>query len=173
MNHDTQPGQTVETPIEGFFKPLAYCLILLRNEGYPSIFYGDLFGMQGKHAEPPSCGDKLADIVLARSLYTYGEQDDYFEEPNCIGWVCRGTWDHQFGLACVMSNAGPGQRRMCVGEMHAGEIWTDLLGWEEGEVQIDPKGWGMFSCPGISVSIWVNSKAEGRDRFPVNFDSKI
>ena len=42
MNHDTQPGQTVETPVEGFFKPLAYCLILLRNAGYPCPFYGDL-----------------------------------------------------------------------------------------------------------------------------------
>lgn len=31
--HDTQPGQALEAPIEGFFKPLAYALILLRAEG--------------------------------------------------------------------------------------------------------------------------------------------
>ena len=85
QNHDTQKGQTVATPVEGFFKPLAYSLILLRYDGYPCLFYGDLYGIKGEHEEPPSCGNKLADITLARKLYAYGEQDDYFNEANCIG----------------------------------------------------------------------------------------
>jgi alpha-amylase len=173
MNHDTQPGQTVETPVEGFFKPLAYSVILLRDAGYPAIFYGDLYGTKGDKGEPPSCGDKLADLILSRHLYAYGEQNDYFEEANCIGWVRRGTWDKPSGCAVVMSNTGPGQRRMFVGEMHAGEKWTDILGWSQGEIEIDGEGWGEFNCPGISVAIWVNSAAEGRDRFPVKFDSDI
>ncbi|KAF2665293.1 thermostable alpha-amylase [Microthyrium microscopicum] len=173
MNHDTQPGQTVETKIEGYFKPLAYSLILLRDAGYPSIFYGDLYGTQGPHSEPPSCGEKLADLIAARHLYAYGEQNDYFEEANCIGWVRRGTWDKPDGCAVVMSNAGPGQRRMFVGELHAGEKWTDVLGWEQGEIEIGSDGFAEFRCPGVSVSVWVNSKAEGRDKFPVNFDSDI
>lgn len=105
QNHDTQPGQTVETPIEGecnfdairlhiartaigimfmelttdpyltgFFKPLAHALILLRVDGYPAVFYGDLYGTKGEHPEPPSCGGQLADIVLARTLYSYGKR---------------------------------------------------------------------------------------------------
>jgi alpha-amylase len=166
----------VETPVTDWFKPLAYALILLRDQGYPSVFYGDLYGTKGREgvkAESPSCGGKLADLMLARKLYAYGEQEDYFEEENCIGWVCRGTPDRRFGLACVMSNAGPGERSMFVGEMHKGERWTDVLGWEEGEVRISDKGWGVFPCPGVSVSVWVNSEAEGRDLFPVNFDSDI
>lgn len=173
MNHDTQPGQTVATPVTGWFKPLGYSFILLRQDGYPCVFYGDLYGMKGEHPEEPSCGGKLSDLVLARSLYAYGEQEDYFTEKNCVGWVRRGTWDHRFGLACVMSNSGPGQIRMRVGEMHKGEKWTDVLGWEEGEVVIDDEGYGLFKCPGVSVSIWVNSEAEGRDRFPTNFDANI
>src|ERR1700753_89750 len=164
MNHDTQPGQTVATPIEGFFKPLAYSLILLRGEGYPSVFYGDLYGMKGEHPEPPSCGDKLADIVLARKLYSYGEQNDYFDQPNCLGWVRRGTWDRPDGCAVVMSNTEPGQKHMFVGEMHKGEVWSDVLGWSEGEVTIDEKGWGTFNCPGVSVSIWVNKEAKYREK---------
>jgi len=99
MNHDTQPGQvstvqfvilqrkhgltqpfpmhqqTVETPIEAFFKPLAYCLILLREAGYPCVFYGDLYGMKGENPEDPACGGSLSNIVLARHLYAYGIQD--------------------------------------------------------------------------------------------------
>ncbi|KIW04820.1 uncharacterized protein PV09_04004 [Verruconis gallopava] len=175
MNHDTQPGQTVATPIETFFKPLAYSLILLRSQGYPSVFWGDLYGLLGRGKDAPKEEPiaKLPDILLARSLYAYGEQNDYFEEPNCIGWVRRGTWDHPAGCAVVMSNADIGERRMNVGDLHRGQIWTDVLGWSDREVQIDDEGWGVFPCGGLSVSIFVRKDAEGRDRFPVQFDAKI
>ena len=173
MNHDTQPGQTVATHIEGFFKPLAYALILLRDQGYPCVFYGDVYGMQGENPEPPSCGGKLPDLILARKLYCYGSQEDYWDDANCIGWVRRGTWDHPAGAAVVMSNTGPGEIRMAVGDMHKGQKWTDVLGWEQGEVEIDEEGYGLFRCSGISVSVWVRSDAEGRDQFPTNFDTKI
>jgi alpha-amylase len=173
MNHDTQPGQTVATPIESFFKPLAYSLILLRNSGYPSIFYGDLYGIQGEHSEPPSCGDKLADLVLARHLYAYGDQEDYFEQANCIGWVRRGTWDRPNGVAVVLSNAEANELRMCVGSLHAGETWTDVLGWSDREVVIDDEGFGVFATPSCSLGVYVNREAEGRDKFPVEFDSDI
>ncbi|THX97898.1 putative alpha-amylase [Aureobasidium pullulans] len=173
VNHDTQPGQTVETPVEGFFKPLAYSLILLRRDGYPSVFYGDLYGMKGDNPEPPSCGDKLADLVLARKLYAYGELNDYWNDANCIGWVRRGTHDRKDGCAVVMSNTGPGEIQMHVGPEHKGEVWTDILGWEQGEVTIDEEGNGVFKCPGCSVAVWVNKDAEGRENFPVNFDSDI
>lgn len=59
MNHDTQPYQALEAPIEPFFKPLAYALILLRYDGYPCLFYGDLYGIKGEHPFPPSCGGAL------------------------------------------------------------------------------------------------------------------
>lgn len=41
-NHDTQPLQALEAPVEAWFKPLAYALILLRENGVPSVFYPDL-----------------------------------------------------------------------------------------------------------------------------------
>lgn len=177
MNHDTQPGQTVETHIEGYFKPLAYGLILLRQDGYPCVFYGDLYGMKGRgdevKAEEPACGGQLADLTLARKLYAYGDQDDYLDDPNCIGFTRRGTWDKPDGLACVMSNAKPGQIKMAVGDLHKGEVWTDVLGWSKDEVTIDDDGFGLFPCPGLSMSVWVNKEAQGRDKFPVNFDANI
>lgn len=43
-NHDTQPGQALESWVSSGFKPLAYALILLRVDGYPCVFYGDLYG---------------------------------------------------------------------------------------------------------------------------------
>lgn len=71
-----------------------------------------------------------------------------------------------------MSNAGPGRIRMAVGDMHKGEVWTDVLGWSDKEVEIGADGYGEFDCGGCSVSIYVRKDAEGRDRFG-KFNDKI
>ncbi|KAK9363108.1 glycoside hydrolase superfamily [Lipomyces starkeyi] len=165
MNHDTQPYQALEAPIEGFFKSIAYGLILLCQEGYPCVFWGDLEGISGEYKEEPSCGGQLSDIILARKLYAYGEQDDYFDYLTCLGWVRRGAWDRLNGCAVIVSNAGPGEKRMFVGEEHKGEIWTDVLGWEQGEVHIGEDGNADFKCPATSMAVWVNKDAPGRDQF--------
>src|SRR4051812_4314631 len=39
-NHDSQPGQALQSWVADWFKPLAYALILLRKDGYPCLFYG-------------------------------------------------------------------------------------------------------------------------------------
>ncbi|MCJ1369326.1 hypothetical protein MMC20_000536 [Loxospora ochrophaea] len=164
MNHDTQPFQTLEAIIAPYFKPLAYALILLRQSGRPCVFYGDLYGIQGEHPFPISCNGKLPDLCLARKLYAYGKQHDYFDSPHCIGWTREGTWDRPSGLACVMSNWRPNQKIMFVGKRHAGEVWTDSLGWHQGRVVIDRMGFGTFPCAGASVSVWIHLTAEGRDK---------
>ena len=165
MNHDTQPYQELEAPIEPWFKPLAYALILLRNQGYPCVWYGDLYGIKGEHPFPPSCNGSLPRLALARKLYAYGRQDDYFDYATCLGWVRLGTHDRRAGCAVVLSNAGPGSKRMFVGEMHAGEVWTDVLGWSDREVVIGEDGFGEFVCGGTSVSVFVRREAEGREQF--------
>ena len=92
------------------------------------VFYGDLYGISGPDGfKGPSCGGQLGDLILARKLYAYGEEDSYFDYPTCIGWVRRGTWDRPNGCAIVLSNAGPGLKEMYVGELHKGEIWTDVV----------------------------------------------
>ena len=45
-NHDTQPCQSLEAPVSAWFKPLAYTLILLREQGYPCVFYADMYGTE-------------------------------------------------------------------------------------------------------------------------------
>lgn len=147
-----------------WFKPLAYALILLRPSGYPCIFYGDLYGTKTDPPVGPSCSGSLPKLTLARKLFAYGDQRDYFDYATCIGWVRYGTWDRPFGCAVVMSNAGPGTKRMHVGEMHAGEVWTDVLGWSDREVEIGEDGYGEFVCGGCSVSVFVKREAEGRER---------
>lgn len=70
------------------FKLLAYALTLLRKDGRPSVFYGDIYGiLGGNHSTPvaPPCNVQIPLLTRARKLYAYGEQEDYFDQPNCIG----------------------------------------------------------------------------------------
>jgi alpha-amylase len=128
-NHDTQPYQSLGPEVLEWFKPLAYALVLLRREGYPCVFYGDLYGISGpdQFRVPPTCGGFLPDFILARQLYAYGEEVTYFDYPTCVGWVRQGTWDRKDGCAVVLSNAGAGWKNMYVGPLHHGEVWTDVV----------------------------------------------
>lgn len=75
--HDTQVGQSLENWVPAWFKPLAYSLILLRPDGYPSVFYGDLYGCGGDNPQPGVA--QLDDIIKARKWYAYGEHVDYWD----------------------------------------------------------------------------------------------
>ncbi|KAK3938965.1 glycoside hydrolase superfamily [Diplogelasinospora grovesii] len=177
VNHDTQEGQSLETPVAPYFIPLAYALILLRaNAGLPCVFYSDLYGSIGQHPKPDdlssnfipptSGGAILPKMVLARQLWAYGTQVDYFDQPHCIGFTRFGHASRSggAGLAVVMTNAWQyAAKSMCVGRRHAGERWTDLLCWCPGEVVIDANGWGDFPVGHRSVAVWVNRDAQGRD----------
>src|SRR5690606_10521204 len=81
-NHDTQPLQELVAPVEHWFKPLAYALILLRQDGYPCVFYPDLFGAHYRDTDKEGIEqeiflDKVENIkklLQARQSYAYGEQ---------------------------------------------------------------------------------------------------
>ena len=63
-----------------------------------------------------------------------------------------------------MSNTIATCKRMYVGARHAGEEWTDILDWCIETVIIDRRGYGIFPVAAKSVSVWVNSRAKGRNR---------
>ncbi|TDZ37053.1 Glucan 1,4-alpha-maltohexaosidase [Colletotrichum spinosum] len=172
-NHDTQKGQAMDTPIAAGFMPLAYSLLLLRRDGHPCVFFGDLYGTSEPFPEAPA--QHLPDLMLARKLYAYGKQTDYFDKADCVGWVRQGTEERPDGLAVVMSwtRAEDAASRLCmqVGREHAGEVWTDVLGLESAVVMVDENGLGLFPCNRNSVACFVNKDAKGRKRFPVRFDT--
>ncbi|EAA33974.3 glycoside hydrolase family 13 protein [Neurospora crassa] len=180
QNHDTQPLQALHVPITPWFLPLGYALILIREAGYPCIFYGDLYGLCTPTSDNPSPTRPtsgpvtiIPKLLLARKLYAYGPQTDYFDYPTCIGWVRHGTWDKKDKCAVVMSNAGEGWKWMFVGVECAGQQWTDVLEWRKEVVTIGENGWAEFRCGGCSVSVWVWEGAKGRDEFETQFDFDI
>lgn len=153
-NHDTEPGQALESWILDWFKPLAYSLILLRKDGMPCVFYGDYYGIPEKEVRPKNA--LLDKILKLRKLYAYGEQVDYFERPDVIGFVRKGDYEHpNSGLAVVMSDKLGGTINMNVGTEFANSVFVDYLGNINDEVYIDSNGNGNFHCDNGSVSVWV------------------
>ncbi len=159
-NHDSQPNEALESWIEDWFKPLAYSLILLRQDGYPCVFYGDYFGIGGENPVPDK-KDMINCMLYARYHKSYGEQDDYFDHPNTIGWIRKGSADiERSGCAVVMTNGEEGEKRMFVGEERAGQIWIDLTGNRRHHVQIEEDGWATFPVNGGSVSVWIQPEED-------------
>jgi alpha-amylase len=105
--------------------------------------------------------------MLARLIYAYGTQVDYFDSPDCVGFTRLGHRSQSggAGLAVIISNGWEAAtKRMNVGKQHAGELWTDILRWCWGEVVIDEDGWGVFGVGPRSVSLWASKTALGRER---------
>ena len=157
-NHDTPHGQSLESFVEDWFKPLAYALILLRQEGIPCVFYSDYYGnpVRNRPLVP-----NLGKMIKLRHAYAYGEQEDNFENEHLIGWVRRGEEEHEnSGLAVVMSNAEQsGSLRMYMGTQYAGESFSDVLGNCTEPVIIGDDGCGEFRTEGRNVAIWVRQAA--------------
>lgn len=164
-NHDTQPLQALEAPVEPWFAAIAYALILLREKGYPCIFYPDLYsaeytdkGQDGNehHIVMPAL-EALPLLCKLRKEASYGAQHDYLDHPNCIGWTREGEEDlPHSGCAVVLSNGEPGNKYMYVGSRHAGRQFVDALSHESEPLVIDESGSAEFYCPGGSVSVWVD-----------------
>ena len=154
-NHDTQPEQSLQSFINNWFKLPAYSIILLRNEGYPCVFYGDMYGIPHDNV---LATEKLSLLLKLRKEKAYGNQTDYLDNPNFIGWTREGDEEHpDSGLAVVISNAGDGEKRMYIGNKFASKSFVDILGNCEDEVFIDDEGFGNFRVRGKSVSVWVKS----------------
>jgi len=158
-NHDSQPMQALESFIEFWFRPLAYSMILLREAGIPCVFYTDVYG-----AEYEDDGQKieliglpeLPQLLKVRENLSYGEQKDYLDHNNCIGWTRAGDEEHpNSGIAVLMSNGDEGFKKMEVGKHFSGKTFIDVLGKRNEEIVINEEGCGEFFCEAGSVSVWV------------------
>ncbi len=161
-NHDSQPLQALESVVEGWFKPLAYALILLRRDGYPCVFYGDYYGAHYK--DKGNDGNEyeiwldshqwLIDKFLhARRTSAYGEQYDYFDHANTLGWTRLGDDEHPGGMAVVLSNGDAGTKYMEVGQPN--QTYIDMTEHISEPIVTNEEGWGEFRCNAGSVSVWV------------------
>ena len=155
-NHDSQRGSSLESQVKSWFKPLAYGLILLMKEGYPCVFYGDYYSMKGEGSPHRPILDILLD---ARRSRAFGEQTDYFDHPNTVGFTRSGDAQHpDSGLALLLSNGEDGEKVMSVGVMHANETWHEITGSYDDELTIGDDGKALFKVHGGKLAVWVRKK---------------
>lgn len=158
-NHVSQPLQALDSFVEFWFRPLAYAMILLRQGGIPCVFYTDVYGAKYEDKEQKIelvALPELPTLLKVREDLAYGEQRDYLDHHNCIGWTRGGVEDHpNSGLAILMSNGDEGFKEMKVGEKFMGKVFIDILGKRTEEVMINENGCGEFFCEAGSVSVWI------------------
>lgn len=153
-NHDTQPDQALASFVAAWFKPLAYALILLRESGYPCVFYGDYYGIPS-HAIAP-LGKVLTNLLSIRQTHAYGAQHDFFDDSKCIGFTREGIpGDCETGLACLLSTGNATSKRMYVGSRHAGQKFFDATWNCRQFITIDADGYGAFPVCAKSVSVFI------------------
>ena len=151
-NHDTQRGQTLESTVEEWFKPAAYALILLREQGLPHVSLRGLLRYLWS-----VCSRRLQrcpwHFANDPKELAYGEQTDYFDDPNCIpvGFV---QVQKTNPLTVLISNAQENIKTMFVGPEWAGQSFSDLLGNHSDQVTISAEGYGDFPVAERSVSVW-------------------
>lgn len=161
-NHNSQPLQALESVVEPWFKPLAYAIILLRREGYPCVFYPDYYGAhyrdQGRDGKEheiwlDSHRWLIDKFLYARKHYAHGDQYDYFDQPDVVGWTRLGNREHPKSMAVILSDGWGGSKWMEVGKANA--AFYDLTEHIKEPVYTNEYGWGQFHCKGGSVSVWL------------------
>lgn len=156
-NHDTQARQSLFSWVDDWFKPLAYAVILLREGGYPCVFYGDYYGIPYDNIAPARL---LRLLLQVRLRYAYGTQHDYFDDANVVGWTREGDADvAHSGVAVLMSDGAGGEKKMYIGKQFSGHMFRDCTGRDLDAVVIDDDGNGVFRVKGGAVSVWVQDSA--------------
>ena len=151
-NHDTQPGQSLESWVNGWFKATAYGLILLRSFGYPCVFWGDLYGIPTRGIDAVT---ELPQLLRLRRLNAHGPEHDYFDHHSVIGFTREGLpGEPGSGLAFLCTDSAEGFKRMYVGKDFAGRIFRCVLGGQP-DVRIDQEGCGTFRVKEGRCSVYV------------------
>jgi alpha-amylase len=95
-----------------------------------------------------------------RHDFAYGEQHDYIDDYDVIGWTREGDKDHpDSGIAVLLSDKRDGGKRMYVGKQFASQNFRDCMRKIRDVVTIDDEGFGNFTVQGFSSAVWVTEAA--------------
>ena len=113
---------------------MAYSLILLREKGTPIVFYPCLHGAEYSDKKGEETHDILIEkveelpvILKMREEKAYGNQIDYFDHQNVIGWVRQGDESKEnSGCAVLISNDKDGSKKMDMGKQNVKKTYKGL-----------------------------------------------
>ncbi len=139
-NHDTDNnGGAVFTQ-----KMLAYAYILMRDKGYPCVFYKDYYEY--------GLGPEIKRLMQIRRDHAHGPSWEHDETDADVYVYSRAGDAQHTGLLLVLcdQNAPPKRVRTPFANAHL----RDLTGNQTAEVVTDAQGSGTFPVTGRSYSVW-------------------
>jgi alpha-amylase len=153
-NHDSQPHQSLESWVEFWFKPHAYASILLQKEGFPCIFYGDLFGI---HGPSPQDGhyEMIQMLSEIRMNHAYGDQIDVLQSEHTMGWIRQGDHDHPQKLVVVLNNHEKDELFVQFDTHYMPHSFTQIFGEGNYQVQVSEEGHAYFPVQGKNIAIFL------------------
>jgi alpha-amylase len=161
-NHDTQPTQALESFVDYWFKPHANALILLRQEGIPCVFYTDYYGGSynvNNNEIQLAPVPHLYKMMMIRKHLFEGQQCDYFDHPNVIGWFVSGTEESKnAGFVVVLSNSDDGFKEMNLGSLNGNRKFVDVTERFVDPVITNVEGVAFFPVKSRSISIWIKEE---------------
>jgi alpha-amylase len=167
-NHDTQPLQSLESTVDYWFKPLAYAIILLREQGTPCVFYPAVY--EAKYTDHKDGKEiyvelnkvpGIEEMMKVRAKLAYGQQHDYFDHEHVAGWTREGSGEYPgSGCAVVISNGDGGEKKMYMGKQHAGKKMKPVCGNPGEIIELDKNGDGLFKVNETSAAVWVMEDAQ-------------
>ena len=171
-NHDTQPNQALESTVAPWFKPIAYALILLREAGYPCVFFADLYGLPNDRI--PAVAE-LPLLLEIRRRFAFGEQRDFFDEHDLVAWARMGDEGHEHsGCVVLLSSRSEGEevvtKDINLGGEHAGEKWVCVLGEAHEPIEVKEDGVASFVAGKKSmISVYLHEEAaRALNNIPIN-----
>lgn len=155
-NHDSQPEQSLESWVEFWFKPHAYAAILLDKEGYPCVFYGDLFGVRGPK-EQNGHYDMIQMLSDIRVHHAYGNQIDIYQSEHTIGWIRLGDQEHSKKLVVVLNNYEDDELFVQFDTQYMPKSFHQIFGDNVERIEVSQDGHARFPVSGKSIAIYLES----------------
>ncbi len=146
-NHDTQPGQALESWIMDWFKTAAYAFILLYKCQIPCIFLGDYEGVRKTKSPKVAL---LEEMIWIRSHLLDGDIVDLFDEdPQKACWIALSS--HPI---LVLFTIGDAKQKTVQFPQLAGLTFEDIS--RAGHiVAVDGNGLATFDCAPGCCSVYI------------------
>ena len=89
-----------------------------------------------------------------RKNNAYGEQINYFDDPNIIAFYRKGR-ENEINTGCVaiLSNDEDGEK-----VIEIGQVWEEVTGSGFEDVVIDEEGNAAFRVEAQKIAVWVPKK---------------
>ena len=146
-NHDTQPDQSLESWVPEDFKLRAYALLLLRDIAYPTVFYGDLYGISHSHIPPVK---HLEELIWIRTHFLGDELIDLNDDDHSkMAWYVEG--EHP---VFVVLSGNDAKKATFHNPKYAGATLVDLV-HPQSTVAVDSEGNGELFCPADDIAVYL------------------